>query len=191
MHSPIAVTCWPNMKRRSNKPPLRAFGRLLLELRGKATREQVSIKLEKLFVPLGGSTLSQYERGFVWAPDAAVLWGLATTYGVKHEELVMLLRENRRHPQSAPEDWRDLLRQSIDQISDPSRGSDAATLAADSARRLALAKELKDLVEDFRSSVSDVADRFVGDVARAPDADAIAAHRGKKANRVRGDRKAS
>jgi hypothetical protein len=83
-------------KARSKNPLLLEFGRRLEELRGTRTREQVSVRLRELGVPLGGSTLAQYEGGSVWAPDPGVLWGLAQIYRVEHEDIVTLLRENRR-----------------------------------------------------------------------------------------------
>jgi transcriptional regulator with XRE-family HTH domain len=87
-------------KKRSTNPQLKAFGRRLEELRNKVSREAISLRLEKLGVPLGGSTLAQYEKGNVWAPDPGVLWGLAQIYHVQLQELILLLRENRRHPEA-------------------------------------------------------------------------------------------
>lgn len=87
------------MKKRSTKPPLKVFGRLLREARREATREQISKRLEKLGVPLGGSTLAQYEQGSVWAPDPGVLWGLSKIYRVALDDLILVLRENRARPE--------------------------------------------------------------------------------------------
>lgn len=97
--SPTAVTAnllWLS-KKRSNYPELTAFGLILAGLRGrKRSREQISKALETLKVPLGGSTLAQYEKGKVWAPDAGVLWGLAEIYNVPLDYLARLLARNRQ-----------------------------------------------------------------------------------------------
>jgi transcriptional regulator with XRE-family HTH domain len=85
-------------KRRSKNPILRAFGERLTDLRGERSREQVSKRLRSLGVPLGGSTLAQYEKGTVWSPDPGVLWGLSEIYKVPMMELVNLLRVTRAHP---------------------------------------------------------------------------------------------
>lgn len=82
-------------KKRSRNPALRAFGRYLEKLRGKRSREQISLRLQELHVPLGGSTLAQYEKGTVWAPDPGVLWGLASIYGVRLSDVILRLRANR------------------------------------------------------------------------------------------------
>lgn len=113
-------------KKRSTKPPLVGFGERLEDLRNGVSREIISRKLEKLGAPIGGSTLAQYEKGAVWAPDAAVLWGLAYIYGVNFLDLVALLRENRRSPSSTYKELRDLVRQTGDQASGPQGRSDAA-----------------------------------------------------------------
>jgi transcriptional regulator with XRE-family HTH domain len=86
------------MKKRSRMPTLAAFGARLRALRGRHSREAISIRLGELGVPLGGSTLAQYEKGLVWAPDAGVLWGLARIYGQDLAELIALLRANRNDP---------------------------------------------------------------------------------------------
>lgn len=80
---------------RSRMPQLQAFGAQLRAWRGERSREQISRKLAHLGVPLGGSTLAQYESGTVWAPDAGVLWGLAEIYGVELHAVISLLRANR------------------------------------------------------------------------------------------------
>ena len=85
-------------KKRSDQPLLEAFGNRLFQLRSGRSREVISRRLKSLGVPLGGSTLGQYEKGGVWAPDAGVLWGLAKIYGVDLEELILLLRANRLSP---------------------------------------------------------------------------------------------
>lgn len=90
-----AATLWGLVKKRSQQPTLKPFGEYLEGLRGKVSRERISLKLAALGVPLGGSTLAQYEKGAVWAPDACVLWGLSTIYRVPIEDLVNRLRENR------------------------------------------------------------------------------------------------
>ncbi len=101
MHNAHAATAnlfWVT-KKRSRKPELQAFGQWLERLRGrKVSREQISIRLAALGVPLGGSTLAQYEKGTVWAPDPGVLAGLATIYGVSLDGLVAGLRANRADP---------------------------------------------------------------------------------------------
>ena len=84
--APPATLFWLP-KKRSRNPVLMAFGAELLRLRGENSREWVSIQLERLGVPLGGSTLAQYEKGTVWAPDPGVLWGLSEIYGVRLSEI--------------------------------------------------------------------------------------------------------
>lgn len=103
-------------QKRSGNPPLRAFGAWLESKRNaaKKTREQISIKLGDLGVPLGGSTLAQYEHGRVWAPDPGVLWGLARIYNSSLDEVVALLRANRQRPDASADDWPALLRQAQD-----------------------------------------------------------------------------
>jgi len=68
---------------------------------------------------LGGSTLAQYEKGTVWAPDPGVLWGLARIYRVPLEDLVKLLAANRANPNAAPSEA-DLLLQSNAEQASPS-----------------------------------------------------------------------
>lgn len=104
MHNaqPNTVNLFPVAKKRSSYPNLRAFGVYLQRLRGRVSRERISKRLEKLGVPLGGSTLRQYELGAVWAPDPGVLWGLSQIYTVSLDTLIDLLRENRRNPKLEP-----------------------------------------------------------------------------------------
>jgi transcriptional regulator with XRE-family HTH domain len=99
-------------KRRSRFPELSAFGAYLRKLRGDRSREQISIRLRDLGVPLDESTLVQYEKGTVWSPDVGVLWGLSRIYQVSIATLVSLLRENRARPQVESKDWPELLRAS-------------------------------------------------------------------------------
>jgi transcriptional regulator with XRE-family HTH domain len=86
-------------KKRSRQPALRAFGKRLAGWRGsERTREEISLPLTALGAPLGGSTLAQYEKGTVWAPDPCVLWALATIYRRPLEELIAMLLANRADP---------------------------------------------------------------------------------------------
>jgi hypothetical protein len=82
-------------KKRSRNPTLRAFGAWLEQLRGKQSRERISMRLSDRGASLGGSTLAQYEKGTVWAPDVVVLSGLAEIYGVSFEHLVRAVAMNR------------------------------------------------------------------------------------------------
>lgn len=91
----LATTLWEAVKKRSQQPTLESFGDYLEGLRGTVSREIISRRLAALGVPLGGSTLAQYEKGAVWAPDAGVLWGLGRIYRVPLEDLVNRLRANR------------------------------------------------------------------------------------------------
>jgi transcriptional regulator with XRE-family HTH domain len=104
-------------RRRSKMPQLKAFGDRLRALRGKRTRAQIAIRLNDLGVPLGDSTLAQYENGNVWAPDAGVLWGLSEIYGEPLERLLELLRRERNQALGRP--IRDLIRHEPDQMSNP------------------------------------------------------------------------
>jgi transcriptional regulator with XRE-family HTH domain len=83
----------------------------LTELRAGRSREQISLKLTEKGTPLGATTLLQYEKGAVWAPDAGVLWGLGQIYGVPLDDLVALLLANRQHPETKGSDWPKLLQQ--------------------------------------------------------------------------------
>jgi transcriptional regulator with XRE-family HTH domain len=110
------------MKKRSQKPALRAFGAWLQELRGEASRERISQKLAAKGVPLGGSTLAQYEKGAVWAPDAGVLWGLAQIYETDLDHDGGALAENRKRTDMHVDALRDLLRHKRDQASGAFQG---------------------------------------------------------------------
>lgn len=88
-------------KRRSHNPELTAFGDWLRTLRGANSREAISLRLKALGVPLGASTLVQYEKGTVWAPDPGVLWGLCTIYRQPIDLALALLRANRAQPDVA------------------------------------------------------------------------------------------
>lgn len=90
-----STTLVVRMKKRSNMPRLPRFGGRLRELRGDASRQEISNRLHGLNVPLGGSTIKQYEDGAVWSPDPTVLWGLSRIYKVSFEDLVLLLRTER------------------------------------------------------------------------------------------------
>jgi transcriptional regulator with XRE-family HTH domain len=135
-------------KKRSRNPTLRAFGSRLRELRGGLSREQVSRKLAHLGVPLGNSTLSQYEKGTVWAPDPGVLWGLAETYRVHVEDLIAVLRRNRLNV--GVDDWRELFRDADAPSTAPSHkgGPDAAARAR--------IRELEDSVREREAFIHQV-----------------------------------
>lgn len=79
-------------------PKVAAWGRRLKELRGKHSGGWVIRRLASLGISFTDSTLSQYERGTVLAPDPVVLWGLARIYGTDVSVLIESLAENRRNP---------------------------------------------------------------------------------------------
>jgi transcriptional regulator with XRE-family HTH domain len=85
------------VKKRSRNPELSAFGGWLETLRGGMSRERVSQRLSDKGVSLGGSTLAQYEKGTVWAPDVGVLQVLAHIYDVPFEQLARGVVENRKN----------------------------------------------------------------------------------------------
>lgn len=67
----VLDTLSPVATPRSQKPVLTAFGARLRELRTEArSREVIAKKLRALGIALDESTLVQYEKGTVWAPDA-------------------------------------------------------------------------------------------------------------------------
>lgn len=150
----------PMAKSRSRQPRLLAFGAWLQVLRGSRTRQQISIKLADLGVPLGGATLAQYEAGTVWAPDPGALWGLSEIYKVPFTELVALLRVNRARPDSTDKDWLDLLRQAQDPPSSSIQGADDVPA---SARII----ELEAKIRAYEDSFSDLKDalRHLGSIA--------------------------
>ena len=117
-------------KQRSRNPELKAFGAYLERLRGKRSRASISIQLEKLGVKLGGSTLAQYERGTVWAPDAGVLWGLSVIYRHPLHVFVSALLTNRADPDLIELHPRDLTRHGAAATSSLSKGDTVADLAA-------------------------------------------------------------
>jgi len=88
-------------KKRSRLAELKAFGAKLKALRGGRSREQISLRLQTLGVTLDESTLVQYEKGTVWAPDAGVLWGLAVIYNQSLTDLIGLLLLNRQNPDAS------------------------------------------------------------------------------------------
>lgn len=121
-------------KKRSRNPELRALGQWLEELRGDLSRERISQLLAAKGVPFGGSTLAQYEKGTVWAPDVGVLLGLSRIYGVAFETLARAVTENRKHPEISKSELLDLLRHGWDQASALSggKGTDVTAPAAPS-----------------------------------------------------------
>lgn len=126
-----AVNLFWMSHKRSRNPQLKAFGGWLAELRSEGvSRERISIRLRGLGVPLGGSTLAQYEKGTVWAPDPCVMWGLAKIYGVGIEKLVAGLRLNRENPSIAT---RDLLRR-VNEVVSASPAQQGASDVLASAR---------------------------------------------------------
>ena len=86
-------------KPRSKMPPLTAFGAVLQSLRNRRslTTAQVETALTKGAAKLGRSTVSQYEQGAVWAPDAVVLAEMARIYRSDLNGLVALLKANRQN----------------------------------------------------------------------------------------------
>ena len=118
-------------KKRSRNPELVAFGSWLLELRGEMSRERVSQRLADKGVSLGGSTLAQYEKGTVWAPDVGVLLALSQIYEVSFELLARAVNENRKNARLEKAVLLDLIRHDRDQSSDlPGGGSDGPAAAA-------------------------------------------------------------
>lgn len=133
------------MKTRSSKPRLRQFGDRLKALRGTATRQEISNRLEALHAPLGGSTLAQYENGAVWAPDVAVLWGLSQIYKVSMDDLVDLLRTERARVTVAD------AAVVVHIVGQGDAGADSQEVHKGRARR-----KLKSLEDDTLGGVSDV-----------------------------------
>lgn len=102
--SPATATLAEAMAIGQREILLPVLGKHLKDLRKglRASREQISIRLEALNAPLGGSTLAQYEKGTVWAPDPAVLWGLSVIYKVPLEDFVRLLLDDRNVAEGRP-----------------------------------------------------------------------------------------
>lgn len=68
------------------------FGRQLTKLRGTKSRGEVVRALQRYGITVDRSTLLQYERGCVTAPDPAILWALGRYYGLDGiDELVAVL----------------------------------------------------------------------------------------------------
>lgn len=83
-------------KKRSQLHELKAFGAKLLNLRGKGrSRERIARRLRNSGIQFDESTLVQYEKGTVWAPDPVVLKGLADIYEIPVAGLISLLLLNR------------------------------------------------------------------------------------------------
>lgn len=77
------------------------FGALLLSLRGKESRSAVCRFINEDFgLWLDRSTLLQYERGTVKAPDPAILFALAYHYGVEEvgDLIAVLVKERLARP---------------------------------------------------------------------------------------------
>lgn len=144
MHTVEAIR--PNLlcvqKKRSSQPLLLAFGERLRELRGLRSREEISRRLGALAAPLGGSTLAQYEKGQVWAPDAVVLWALSEIYRVPLTDLTRLLAANRQQPISV--NWRDLHCHLPGVQIEPQSNGGSDVASPDQARLQQLAQELED-----------------------------------------------
>lgn len=79
-------------------PKVAPWGQRLRDLRGKRSGGWVIQRLASAGISFTDSTLSQYERGTVIAPDPVVLWGLAQIYGVEVGQLIETLAQNRRQP---------------------------------------------------------------------------------------------
>lgn len=143
----------PKMTRSRTKAPLlTAFGGVLKHLHEAHARDAgktlshdalsrtLTIRVGKRVSPslrLGGSTLWRWEAGEVASPDPLILRELADMYGVRFDGLLAVLEANLKNPNLTAEEGirilagdRDLIRQSIDQPSDPSRGSDGSATAA-------------------------------------------------------------
>lgn len=181
MHRRWPLPSWEVTKKRSKQPRLTAFGAWLAQHRGDTSREAISIRLSALQTPLGGSTLAQYESGAVWAPDAAVLWGLSHIYGVTLLETVTLLRLNRKYPDAASA--ADLLRHASEVQPAPTlRGADATV----AARLVELRAQVEKREARLRA-VQDVADELI-EILAAPEG---AATRTRTRKGSRGHRKTS
>jgi len=152
-------------KKRSRNPALRAFGAWLEQKRGKASREQISIKLAALGVPLGGSTIAQYEKGTVWAPDPCVLWGLSRIYGHPVDQVIELLKTNRadpaldmfsNRPAAASSVQPDPVPEAAPPPNDENRpvSSDAATIRAATGELHATLREARELANQLRRATS-------------------------------------
>ena len=76
------------------------FGHQLTRMRGTQSRSAVCRALQSQGISLDRSTLLQYERGTVRAPDPAVLWGLTRHYGLDTIEHVIgvLVSERTNRP---------------------------------------------------------------------------------------------
>ncbi len=153
--------------KRSNQPELTAFGEFLAGFRSaragrrRVSREQISRQLKNLGVPLGGSTLAQYEKGWVWAPDPGVLWGLSRIYETPVDEIIQALKANRSDPSLTVQKLRDLLRHAADQeqILHHTGGSDVPASAQSRLQKLEADREA------FVSALHDVAVRAVKGLA--------------------------
>jgi transcriptional regulator with XRE-family HTH domain len=67
------------------------FAKQLVKLRGTQSRGAICRALARLGLPCDRSTLLQYERGTVTAPDPALLWGLAWVYHIDVSELLVVI----------------------------------------------------------------------------------------------------
>lgn len=128
-----------------------AFGAYLARLRGRSSRRARSSRgaickrLEQYGLTLDRSTLLQYERGTVTAPDPAILWGLSRLYHVPFDEMVLeLVRERSKTPEALPADTRPsldheqrLIAEWFGRLGDDSRHAVSVILEALAPRRLA------------------------------------------------------
>jgi transcriptional regulator with XRE-family HTH domain len=151
----IPANLLPVQKKRSRNPELRAFGEWLQDLRGEMSRERVSQRLADKGATLGGSTLAQYEKGTVWAPDVGVLLALSEIYGVKFELLARAVDENRKNVGIERDALVDLIRHDRDQPSDLSKGDhvDVGTPPAP--------PRLQQRYDDLLAAATDIAGRLV------------------------------
>lgn len=95
-------------KRHSRQRPVIAptFGKYLSELRGTRSRGVICEELKRFGVELDRSTLLQYERGTVSAPDPAALWALGRLYRVSLDDLALVLLRDRTGQALAAQDLR-------------------------------------------------------------------------------------
>lgn len=137
----------PGLHKRTRRAthPLTAFGRLLADLRGAKSVQQVVNTMAGFPVdPIGTSqpTIAEYESGKVWSPDACVLWGLARAYGVSNEGLLAVLCRNRQDEHLT---LRDAERIMEAHYVGPSPQLARASLTAASHKLSAVAAELLDI----------------------------------------------
>lgn len=173
----------------------------------KRLRKELGLKAKDLAKQLGveGGTLSDWERDRRGLPEGPTLIKFAKTLQCSVDDLLGGFDEQydelyRRIVSSRIQAWNE----TIDPVrhidhgssgaaqSQPQQGGPSNVTAPPASSRL-LAEELghlADLADDLKGAIQDVADRLVGDVAPATDADATGTHRRQPAGGVRRPRKA-